>query len=65
MDGEIKLAIVDNQISWERILEHANENGWDELQKKKYYEGYECGEYISEERDGRIIQHIRIIKLKK
>lgn len=63
MDGEIKLAIVDNQISWERILEHANENGWNELQKKKYYEGYECGEYISEERDGRIIQHIRIIKL--
>ena len=64
MDGGIKLGIDENQMSWSEILEFARQNDWSSSDIEEYKRRHECGEYLSEEqKDGKFIQHIRIIKL--
>ena len=65
MGGGIKLAIEENQMSWNDIEKFARQNNWSHSEIEEYKKRHKCGEYRSEIRkDGKFIQHIRIIKLK-
>jgi len=58
------LAIEENQMSWDEIREFARQNNWSHSEIEEYKKRHKCGEYRSEiGKDGKLIQHIRIIKL--
>lgn len=64
MGGGIKLAIEENQMSWNDIEKFARQNNWSHSEIEEYKKRHKCGEYRSEiGKDGKFIQHIRIIKL--
>ena len=64
MGGGINLAIEENQMSWPDIEKFARQNNWSHSEIEEYKKRHKCGEYRSEiGKDGKFIQHIRIIKL--